>query len=179
MTHAVLGELGTQPLHSAFSQGYEVRPCRAGSQPSVTHHVMKYKLADKEGEKGKGTETLVRVFPSIPLMPWQSSSATHLDIPHLFYFCRECTVLFTCHVSLKLVREGLEHLEFWAAVLQHLLFKEGETLFSVTSALSCQIMAILKPFFLFCWLKRCMLFLFSTVKIYIYAHISRENMLSF
>lgn len=54
MTRAVLGELGTQPLHSAFSQGYEVRPRRAGSQPSVTHHVMKYKLADGEGEKGKG-----------------------------------------------------------------------------------------------------------------------------
>lgn len=147
MTHAVLGELGTQPLHSASSQGYEVRPHRVGSQPSVTHYVMKYKLADREGEKGKGTETLARVFPSIPLMPWQSSSATHLDIPPLFYFCRECTVLFTCHVSLKLVREGLEHLEFWAAILQHFVFEEGETLFSVTSASSCQILPFFKPFF--------------------------------
>lgn len=68
MTHAVLGELGTQPLHSAFSQGHEVRPRHAGSQPSVSHHVMKYKLAGREGEKGKGTENSARVFPFTPLM---------------------------------------------------------------------------------------------------------------
>lgn len=145
MTHTVLGELGTQPLHSAFSQGYEVRSRCAGSQPSVTHHIMEYKLAHGEREKGKGTETLGRVFPSVPLIRGQSSSATLLDIPHLFYFFRECTVLFTCHVSLKLVREGLNIWSFGQQFCNTCCLKKH--CFQLPLALSCQTLAIFKHFF--------------------------------
>lgn len=48
----------------------------------------------------------------------------------------ECTALFTCHVSLRWVREGLEHLEFLAVVLQHLVFEERKILILVTFAIS-------------------------------------------
>lgn len=130
MTHAALGELGIQPLCSAFSQGYEVRPRHAASQPSVTHHVMKYKLADGGGETRKGVNTSTRLFPSIPLVLQQLFSHT------LGLSFRECTVLFTCHVSLRWVREGLEHLEFSAVVLQRLVFEERRTLTLVPFASS-------------------------------------------
>lgn len=171
MTHAVLGELGIQPLHSAFSQGYEVRPHRAGSQPSVTHHLMKYKLACGEGEKGKGVDTLARLFPSIPLMLWQNSSATHLDIPHLFYFCRECTVLFTCHVSLELVREGLEHLEFQAAFCNSWCLKRGKHCFQLP--LHCQVSSSL-------WTGNMCAFLsfYCLDEQHLCTYTERENMLS-
>lgn len=97
MTHAALGELGIQPLCSAFSQGYEVRPRHAASQPSVTHHVMKYKLADGGGETRKGVNTSTRLFPSIPLVLRQLFSHT-LGLSSCILFLQRvhCTVYMSC-----------------------------------------------------------------------------------
>jgi len=70
--------------------------------------------------------------------------------------------------------EGLEHLEFWAAILQHLLFEEGETLLSVTSASSCQTLAFFKPSFLYVeWKDVC--FSFFPLLIFTFMHIYTEK----
>lgn len=85
MIHTVLGELGTQPLHSAFSQDHEVRPRCAGSQPPVTDQVMKYKLAGREGGRGKEQKLCqgCSIHPSYVLIKLLSHTLGH-SLPILF-----------------------------------------------------------------------------------------------
>lgn len=145
MTHTVLGELGTQPSHSAFSQGHEVRPRHAGSQPSVSHHVMKYKLAGREGEKGKEQKIQLGCSHS-PLSCFDKAPQPHTWTSILFLKTVYCIVYMSCFIEAGEGGTGTSGI--LAAVLQCMLFEEGLTLFSVTSALvgDCQILAFFKPF---------------------------------
>lgn len=95
MTHAALGELGIQPC--MYEMRYEIRPRHAGSQSSVTHHVMKYKLADGGEETRIWVNTSGRLSPSIPLALWQLfSHALGLSSRILFLQRVHCIVYMSC-----------------------------------------------------------------------------------